>query len=257
MSLLRFLCMNIHGGRSLDGRRDLGRVHALMDSLDVDIGVFQEMETRRSCGGSAKDVGFLAGPSRPYHFAGPSFKASDGWYGNLIVSRHKILRGIVHNLETSPRLEPRNAVDTLIDTPHGPIRVIGTHLSLKLRERRSEALNLLRLAEGVEHHAEHPVFLMGDINEWQWPSTLISHLDSVMTPIPAGRTFPSLLPLFRLDRAWHDCPRMEVRARVLREGRIKVLSDHLPLLVEVMNFGAGNNAADACVGIRNRAETAL
>jgi endonuclease/exonuclease/phosphatase family metal-dependent hydrolase len=237
MSLLRFLCMNIHGGRSLDGRRDLGRVHALMESLDVHIGVFQEMETRKSRGGSAKDIDFLAGPSRPYRFEGPSFDADDGWYGNLIVSRYEILRGIVHNLDTPPHLEPRNAVDALIRTPYGTIRVIGTHLSLALKERRAEAMNLLRLAEAVEHDRTHPVFLMGDINEWQWPSKLIWHLDNVMTPIPAGRTFPSLFPLFRLDRAWHDAPRLQARATVLKDPKIRVLSDHLPVLVEVLSFG--------------------
>lgn len=257
MSLLRILCMNIHGGRSLDGRRDLGRVHALMESLDVDIGVFQEMETRKSRGGSLKEISFLAGPSRPHHFAGPSYIAADGWYGNLIVSRHEILRGIVHNLETSPHLEPRNAVDALIRTPHGTIRVIGTHLSLSLEERRAEAMNLLRLVEAVERDTRHPLFIMGDINEWQWPSRLISHLDSVLTPIRAGRTFPSLCPVFRLDRAWHDTPSMEVRARAIGGRKVRVLSDHLPILVEVLDFGAakGNILPGTPVGVRNKAGT--
>ncbi len=255
MSLLRFLCMNVHGGRSLDGRRDLGRIRALMDAMNVDIGVFQEMETRRSRGGSARDVEFLAGSDRPYHFAGPSYMEKDGWYGNLIVSRYEILRGIVHNLETSPHLEPRTAVDALIRTPYTPLRVIGTHLSLVLGERRTEARNLLRLADAVERDPRHPLFLMGDINEWQWPSQLLSHLNGVMTPLPAQRSFPSLFPLFRLDRAWHDgAPGLAAQARILGGRKVRVLSDHLPLFIEVTSFGdAGNNFPIMDVSVRSKA----
>lgn len=254
MSLLRFLCMNVHGGRSLDGRRDLGRIHALMESLDIDIGVFQEMETRCSAGGSVRDINYLAGPSRPYHFAGPCYTEDDGWYGNLIVSRYEILRGLVHNLETSPHLEPRNAIDVLIRTPHRQVRVIGTHLSLSLKERKTEAMNLLRLADTVEHDPDHPVLLMGDINEWQWPSSLISHLDSVMTPVPAGRTFPSLFPLFRLDRVWHDTPGLVAQAKAVTGRKVRVLSDHLPLFIEINSFGPERNDLPATdVGVRNKA----
>jgi endonuclease/exonuclease/phosphatase family metal-dependent hydrolase len=254
MSLLRFLCMNVHGGRSLDGRRDLGRIRALMDKLDVDIGVFQEIETRRSQGGSPQDVSFLAGPNRPFRLTGPSYLESDGWYGNLIVSRYEILRGFVHNLETSPRLEPRNAVDVLIRTPHAHVRVIGTHLSLSLKERRAEALNLLRLAEAVERDPGHPLFLMGDINEWQWPSPLLRHLNEVLIPLPAQRTFPSLCPLFRLDRVWHDTPGLRAQARALTGRHVRVLSDHLPLFVEVTDFGKErNNSPLPGVGTRSKA----
>ena len=46
MTPVRILCFNIHGGYSRDGKRDLARVHALMETLNIDIGCFQEMETR-------------------------------------------------------------------------------------------------------------------------------------------------------------------------------------------------------------------
>lgn len=237
MSRVRLLCFNIHGGRSLDGRRDLGRVHALMESLDIDIGIFQEMETRPSRGGTAADVALLAGPGRPHHIVGPSLQDGGGWYGNLIVSRYEILRGLVHNLETAPSLEPRNAVDALILSPLGKIRVIGTHLSLSIFERWSEARNLFRLMEAVEETEKNPLFLLGDINEWQWRSKLLRHLDRLMCPVPAGPTFPSFLPFLRLDRAWCDAPRFSARATVLSGPDARRLSDHLPLMVEVSCAG--------------------
>lgn len=233
MNRLRFLSFNIHGGRSLSGKRDLTRVHALMERFDIDIGVFQEMETRPSRRGSTEDVEVLAGPNRPHRLPGPSLYEGPAWYGNLIVSRYPIIRALVHNLETGPDLEPRNAVDALIETPRGRIRVIGTHLSLSLFERWSEARNLIRLMRAVEEGEKNPLFLMGDINEWQWPSKLIRFLDSVMTPLPCKATFPSFLPVFKLDRAWYDAPHLKVMAHRLASLRTRPMSDHLPLVVEI------------------------
>lgn len=233
MNRLRFLSFNIHGGRSLRGVRDLSRIHALMERLEVDIGVFQEMETRPSRGGQVVDVERLAGPSRPHRLQGPSIVEGKGWYGNLIVSRYPILRGLVHNLETKPGLEPRNAVDALIETPRGRLRLIGTHLSLSMFERWWEARNLLRLMRAVEEEEPNPVLLMGDINEWQYPSRLIRYLNRVMTPLRCGPTFPSWMPLLKLDRVWHDAPMLNVTAHRLASRDIRALSDHLPLLVDI------------------------
>ncbi|MFP4387174.1 MAG: endonuclease/exonuclease/phosphatase family protein [Alphaproteobacteria bacterium] len=244
MSMLRLLTFNIRGGYDLRGQRDLRRVHALMDEYDVDIGVFQEMETRPSNGGTADDIDLLAGPERPYHLPGPTLKEGLGWYGNLLVSRYPIGRAIVHDLETQktrPVSEPRNAVDALIKTPHGPVRVIGTHLSLSSVVRWWELNNLMKLADQVDvknHETEKPpVFFMGDINEWRWPSKLLQHLDEIMTPLPCGKTFPSFFLLFRLDRAWSDGPGVKASARVLKGRNICRLSDHLPVLVEVSDLG--------------------
>ena len=92
MTSLRLLCFNIHGGRSMDGKRDLRRVNALMDDHHIDIAVFQEMETRSSRGGAEADIAMLAGPSRPHHIHGPNLVQGGGWYGNLLVSRYPILR---------------------------------------------------------------------------------------------------------------------------------------------------------------------
>lgn len=240
MSLLRILSFNIHGGYDLDGKRDLWRVHRLMDKYNIDIGVFQEMETRPSRGGRAEDIDILAGPDRPYHLSGPTLKEEQGWYGNLLVSRYPIAQAIVHDLETRPVLEPRNALDALIETPKKMIRVIGTHLSLSSIVRWWELNNLMDLADSVdvkEYETEKPpVFFMGDINEWRWPSKLLRHLDEIMTALPCGKTFPSCFPLFRLDRAWYDGPGIKASARVLKTRQTRRLSDHLPVLIDIKDL---------------------
>lgn len=233
MRRIRFLSYNIHGGRGIRRRCMLENIHALMHRFDIDIGVFQEMDTRVSRGRSQADVEKLAGAAYPHRLFGISMEEpGGGWYGNMIISRHPILQGKVYNLETGPELEPRNAADALIDTPYGKLRVIGTHLSLSYLERRSEAQNLLRLMRAVEYEEHYPLFLMGDINEWQWRSRLLSFLDSAMVSLPCAATFPAIFPLLKLDRIWYDATHLKVHAHRLKTTELQRMSDHLPLLVE-------------------------
>lgn len=230
--MLRILCYNIHGGYDMHRKRDLVRVRTLMNQYHVDIGVFQEIETRVSRGGTEKDIETIAGPERPYHLPALTLKEDrGGWYGNLIVSRYPIRRGLIHNLETSPQLEPRNAVDALIDIPGQTIRVIGTHLSLSPFERWSEARNLVKLIDKVEETERHPLFLMGDINEWRPASRLLNYLNETLNQVPCTPTFPCFMPFLRLDRVWGGHTKAHVRAQVLTSARY--LSDHLPILVEI------------------------
>lgn len=233
MTGLRIMCFNIHGGRSMDGQRDLARVHSLMERFNIDIAVLQEMETRASRGGTPQDVDIVAGATRPHRVIGASITHPDGWYGNLIASRYPVVRSLIHNLETANCYEPRLAVDALVETPLGKLRIIGTHLSLSPFQRWSEARNLMRLIEKVEDTEKHPVLLMGDINEWRPFTRLIRYLDRSMVPLPAGRSFPSRLPVFRLDRAWCDAPHITARAHVLKSRETRVLSDHLPLVLDI------------------------
>lgn len=232
MSAVRILCFNIHGGRSMDGQRDLGRIHALLEDQDIDIAVFQEMETRQNRGGKTSDIQLLSGKDRPHFLAGPNMVHGDGWYGNLLISRYPILRGLAHNLETVSYLEPRSAVDALVDAPLGRIRIIGTHLSLSPFERLSEGRTLVRLMNAVEEKEKNPVLLMGDMNEWRPRSKLFQHLNEILTPAPSRATFPSFRPVFKLDRVWHD-GQLTVKTEVLNAQTIRPLSDHLPVLVEL------------------------
>jgi endonuclease/exonuclease/phosphatase family metal-dependent hydrolase len=230
---LKILSFNIHGGYDRKGYRDLRRVHRLMENLAIDVGVFQEMETRASRGGALGDIVLLAGPERSNHLPGLALKEGEGWYGNLVVSRYPIVRGIVHDLSSASFYEPRNAVDALIDSPLGLVRIIGTHLSLTPWERLSEMKKLVSMIDKVEEKEKNPLLLMGDINEW-WPkSRLLGHLNKLMVPVFCGASFPSLRPFLRLDRVWQaHCPYV-VTAQTVHIKDISYLSDHLPVLITV------------------------
>lgn len=228
---LKILCFNIHGGYDMNRKRDLRRVHNLMEAHDIDIGVFQEMETRTSRGGALSDIETLSGPERPHYLPGLAMIEGEGWYGNLIVSRYPILRGLVHNLELKFSYEPRNAVDALIQTPLGKIRIIGTHLSLTPWERWDEVKGLIRLMNEVEETEKNPIVLLGDFNEWKPNSRLIRHMNNLMKAQPCGPSFPSYWPILQLDRVWHDHLPYPIVTEVLMQSEVRKLSDHLPIKV--------------------------
>jgi endonuclease/exonuclease/phosphatase family metal-dependent hydrolase len=76
---------------------------------------------------------------------------------------------------------------------------------------------------------------MGDINEWRGGARLLRHLNTVFTPLPTARTFPSCFPVFRLDRVWaHHLPNVGVQR--IKTPTTRKLSDHLPLLINVVDI---------------------
>lgn len=232
MNEIRILCYNIHGGYDRHGNRDLYRLNNLLDQYKIDIGVFQEMETRHHRGGTVDDVRILAGADRPYHLEGPTLLHDNGWYGNLIVSNAPFIATQIYDLDTRRMFEPRGAIEATIDTAAlGPVRILGTHLSLPPWERLSEVKNLLKLAEKAEETTPCPLLLMGDMNEWIWNAKLLRHLDKLMQPVPTAKTFPAHFPLLRLDRVWADAQGLEINAQVIRDDITCYLSDHLPILI--------------------------
>jgi endonuclease/exonuclease/phosphatase family metal-dependent hydrolase len=125
--------------------------------------------------------------------------------------------------------EPRGALDADVDCHGHPLRVVATHLGLRLAERRDQIRRLLQVFDTERM----PVILMGDINEWfVWGRSLrwlVSHFQAV----PAPATFPSRLPLLPLDRIWIRPRHRLVHVEVHRTPLARVASDHLPLIAHI------------------------
>jgi endonuclease/exonuclease/phosphatase family metal-dependent hydrolase len=95
-------------------------------------------------------------------------------YGNAILSRWPIDSSTIHHLgegisrdESDHSTEPRVALETLIRTPGGPLRFIGTHLAntRHLHSNRITQIQGSRLARLVwEGRAVAPTILAGDLN---------------------------------------------------------------------------------------------
>ena len=73
--------------------------------------------------------------------------------------------------------------------------------------------------------------IIGDFNDWFWPGSVRSALSRELPGYTRYRTFPSRLPLLRLDRVY--CRPAEALIRSYIDGGARQCSDHLPIIADV------------------------
>lgn len=241
MPTLRVCTYNIHKGFSgLNRRVAIHELRERLQALDPDIAFLQEVQGLHLRHAQQ----WPNWPDEPQH----EFLASGRWHsayggnavydhghhGNAVLSLYPILSAANHDVSIN-RLERRGIlhceirVPGVVDTIHG----ICVHLSLTEHQRRRQ-LQLL-----VEHVVNHippsaPLLIAGDFNDWrrQAGAYLLRHLGlhEAFTDIDGlpARSFPSSLPMLRLDRIYLRGLRV-LSAEVLWGGGWSHLSDHAPL----------------------------
>ena len=163
-----------------------------------------------------------------------------GHHGNAILSRYPILSS--HHQDVSDhRLEQRGLLHCVISLPFWkePLHCVCVHLGLIARSRRRQmdaiAARMERLAAD-----DLPLIIAGDFNDWR------NHADDLladrlgMTEVfgAAGggrpaRSFPSTLPMFRLDRIYVRGFAVE-RADVHHGPPWSKISDHAVLSAHLL-----------------------
>jgi endonuclease/exonuclease/phosphatase family metal-dependent hydrolase len=164
-----------------------------------------------------------------YAVAATTFRTKFGDFGNGLLSRFPIVSRERIDLSIRGR-EPRNAIDANLDCKGVPLRIIGTHLGLLSSERLEQSAWLI---SALKQHPEVTNVLLGDINDWTMPNRAVQALHAHFGESPAHATFPSLLPVFALDRIWVSAPSTLVRVRPHRSRTARVASDHLPLIADL------------------------
>lgn len=213
----------------MDLRRDPGRVLDVLADTGVALAILQEVDKRLPPRPAAlpRDMARAAGwqvlDFSPLGPGGPSL----GWHGNAMLARPGIDVVATAHL-TLPGLEPRGAIRAELLTPLGPLRVIGTHLGLRRRDR-------LRQLHAISTHLapldRMPTLLAGDINEWG-RITVLDHALAGLAFLDSPRTYPAPRPLGALDRF-----ALSPDLRALRPPRphlaqpARIASDHLPLVM--------------------------
>jgi len=217
---------NTHGGVGIDFRFAPERIARVLGELRADIIALQELRSRAA----GYDMLDLLRRSTGYQaIAGPTLKFAEGEFGNGLLTRFEVISAELIKLDVAGR-EPRGAIDALLDVHGMQLRVIATHLGLHPLERREQ---ITRLLDVVRTRSAPCTVLLGDLNEWFLRRRALRWLHEHFGESPAHATYPSLLPVFALDRVW--C----TPAAALRDVRVhcsrlaRVASDHLPLLAEL------------------------
>ena len=249
--MLRVVTLNIHKGLSQFNRRVV--IHGLRDGLRMlqpDLVFLQEVQGQNHRHARHFDAwpgesqhAFLAGEELE-HVYGRNRVHQYGHYGNAILSRFPILSS--ENEDVSDhRFERRGLLHTVLKVPGWKrnLHCICVHLSLHERGRRRQ---LDAIAARLEEFSKGgaPIIVAGDFNDWRQRATTIleQRLGMTEVSVAAGgrhqRTYPSLLPLLRLDRIY--VRGFEVlRSQVHRGAPWSLLSDHLALSAELGRASGG------------------
>jgi len=242
---LRIVTLNIHKGLSQFNRRLV--IHELRDglrALDPDLVFLQEVQGLNQrfalrFAGSPVDPQheFLAGADWQ-HVYGCNAVYDHGHHGNAILSRFGFVS--FENKDVSDhRYERRGLLHSVVSVPgwRRNLHCVCVHLSLheRGRSRQLEAISG-RLEELASR--DLPIIVAGDFNDWRQRATAILERRLGMTEATMSRhgrplaTYPSLLPILRLDRIYVRGFKV-VAAQVHRGKPWSMLSDHLAVSADL------------------------
>lgn len=285
---MKFVSFNVQYGVGLDGICDLGRIAAAVRGADV-IGL-QEVTRNLPANGGIDMPPMLADLLGDYfHAFGAGVDTDAGstitdgkavmrrlQFGNMILSRHPILATrniLLPRTRTYGELNiQRSALEALIETPTGPLRVYSVHLDHRAPSERIAQIDFLRqraMLFGVEGgavtgsgglgftevpHAED-YLLMGDFNTLPDSPEYLAMVGP--KDVYYGRTPRADHPTDALDHlgkrqpgdyTWEEPSRTEVRQYLdyffvsgslvhrLTDGHVDTActaSDHKPVWLEI------------------------
>jgi endonuclease/exonuclease/phosphatase family metal-dependent hydrolase len=231
---------NVHGCVGVDFKLDPPRVARVIAASAPDVVALQELDVERTRSGRIDQPRILA-DQLGMQLAFCSARECDGGrYGNAVLSRHPL--EVVREAclpQPAQRREQRAVQWVRVLAPGLALNVVNTHLGLNHGERMQHAAAILGSEWVHEARSLGPTVLCGDFNAGPRSEVyrkLTSELRDARKLVP-GRgprgTFPSLLPLMRID---HVLVSRELRVQqctVAASWQAKLASDHLPLVVDL------------------------
>ena len=212
---LRVATHNIHKGLSQFNRRMV--VHELRDGLPdigADIVFLQEVQGQHHGHArffhnwpQAPQHEFLADQVWQDHAYGRNAVYDHGHHGNAILSRFPILSA--ENQDVSAHaLERRGILHCIIGLPEEKrLHCLCVHMALTERSRRRQTGALIERMRMLVP-ANEPLIVAGDFNDWRNLSGTRLIRETGLAEVfrdhhgKAARSFPSVLPLLRLDRIY-------------------------------------------------------
>ncbi len=220
---------NVHSCVGADGRLDPQRVANVINEIGADIIALQEVDAQQRVSGYLDQWAFLAAATGHHCTPGISLRTHRRNFGNALLTRHPISELRLHDISFEAR-EPRGAIDATVIADGYPVRVIATHFGLRRAERRYQAGVLSSiLANESDKVKTKGTLLLGDLNEWRPRSHSLDQLLAHFQPAPAPRSFPSVRPLFALDRIVGADAACLTGIDVHSSELARIASDHLPV----------------------------
>jgi len=240
---LKIATFNIHKGvSSFNTRLVLNKQRELVRKLHADIVFLQEVRgahIRHSKLTLSGQYEFLADQIWHDYAYGKNAAVSGGHHGNAILSKYPIAHW--ENVDVSANaVEQRGLLHCVINIPNWdkPLHCICVHFGLLSlwRHKQLKALNV-RINSMVPEDA--PLIVAGDFNDWkQEAGHVLSEQQQLQEVFKIAhgahaRSFPSLLPMFKLDRIYARGFNIQ-HCQVHSGAAVANLSDHAALSADLI-----------------------
>ena len=225
--MLHVASYNIRRGLGTDWRRNLQRNLAVLREIDADVVAVQEADP--VFGDLFHDLPAAAIEAETEYTAVPlgGARRDIAWHGNVVLVRRSATILDAHCIGLPSFEEPRGAA--VVDLALGSLRlrIVAMHLGLLGQWRTRQALALLERMKAFESRL--PTVMLGDLNEWRASGASLAHFAREHHVASPGRSFPSRLPLFALDRIMVNPDLHLVASGVHDSPLARKASDHLPV----------------------------
>jgi endonuclease/exonuclease/phosphatase family metal-dependent hydrolase len=237
----RILTYNVRRCLGTDGRLSPGRIADVIAAYEPDVVALQELDVGRLRTGGVDQAHMIAqalGMQMHFH---ASLRVLEEEYGNAILTHRPsqlIKSGPLPGPTGRFAAEPRGALWASINFGGTDVQVITTHLGLRQGERLTQVDCLLG-PHWLGHKAcRDPVIMLGDFNAsprsraYRRMTTILQDAQKTAAHHKANPTFPSRLPMLRIDHVFVSRSVHVTRVESVRTPIARVASDHLPLMVE-------------------------
>lgn len=234
---------NVHRCIGPAGNDSNAEITSLCAEADADVIALQELdapETDETAGAHhARDLASHLGMKLLFC---RTFRRGVGFYGHALLSRHDLeLRRVTTFASPNARAEPRGAIWARATLPSGrTLDVISTHLGVRRNERALQSRELLGKDWLSSEELKTPYLVCGDLNAIPRASAtyrrFAAQMRDAQRALPGHRprpTFPSRVPLARLDHVFISTGLTVRRVEVPWNARSRRASDHLPLIVDL------------------------
>jgi endonuclease/exonuclease/phosphatase family metal-dependent hydrolase len=237
----RIVTYNVHRCVGNDRRLDVARIADVLARLEPDIVALQELDVGRARTGhvdQAHEIATRLDMACHFHAA---LTVEEERYGDALLTHYPerlVQVGPLPGYDRIRALEPRGALWIEVEIDGKPVQVINTHLGLVPREQQLQAAWLAG-SSWLEHpNCTGPRILLGDFNAtgtsvvYRTLTAKLAAARSVTRKKQPSTTFPSPLPVLRIDHVFVSPEIAVTDVFAPFEPLTRIASDHLPLVVD-------------------------
>lgn len=234
---LRIATYNVHSCFGTDRRLDPARIAGVIAECEADIVALQEVDVARARSGGIDQAQAIATHLEMISHFHPALHLEEERYGDALLTAlptRLVKAGVLPS-----RGEPRGALWVEVTLPAARLQVFVTHLGLSGADRARQAEALLGPGWlGADMPDDARIVLAGDLNAvgrsacYRLLTRRLRDAQMAAGGVPKA-TFPSRLPLLRIDHVLVGDGIRVTRAWVHDTPAARRASDHLPLCADL------------------------